>query len=116
MTNNSTDPEKSQAIKNGLIAIILILTGLILLLKNLDLLPFEIPSYIFSFEVVLILLGTILLLRGKSIPGILLMAIGVYFIAPDMFEVTAREVLRLWPVLLIVLGIAIFIKNRKKIN
>ena len=64
----------------------------------------------------MILLGTIFLLRGQSIPGILFMAIGVYFIAPDMFEVTAREVLRLWPILLIVLGIAIFIKNRKKIN
>ncbi len=116
MTNNSIDPEKPQAIKNGLIAIILILTGLILLLKNLDLLPFEIPSYIFSWKVVLILIGTILLLKGSSVPGIAFMAIGIYFIAPDMFEVTAREVLRLWPILLIILGIAYFMKNRKKIN
>lgn len=91
--------------------IYLILIGVVLLLNNLSLLPTPLPDFVFTWPMLLIVLGVYFTLMGKF-GGIFIFGLGLYFITPQLglLKVT---VFQYWPVLLILLGILFFFKNRK---
>lgn len=90
---------------------IFITIGGLLLLKNLDLLPSEIPDYVFTWKMLLIVLGVIFLLRKKWVQGIVLIGIGKYLLLPEIFGIPRPELYQMWPVLFILLGLTILIKT-----
>ncbi|MEN8194211.1 MAG: DUF5668 domain-containing protein [Bacteroidota bacterium] len=85
-----------------LTGLIIILAGGLLLLRNLDFIDFTIPSVIFSWQAILIIVGALLFInsQNKSV-GLVLMIVGVLGIIPEY-----------WPIVLILLGLfIIFRKN-----
>jgi predicted membrane protein len=93
---------------------IFIALGILLLLRNFDL--FYLPSYLFSWQTLLIGIGVLLLLsRDKKGGGITLISIGVLFLVPDVFDISLRNIFRFfWPLLLV--GIGLLIIFRKSVS
>lgn len=90
------------------IGIILILAGLIFLLENYVVLPFEIPYYFRKWEWILILIGIVLLITSRNkTGGIILVFIGSVFLWGFHY---------VWPFLLLVLGLFLIIKRNESRN
>ena len=81
--------------------LIIILAGALLLLRNLDIIYFTIPSIIFSWQVIIIVIGTFLLInsQNKSV-GLVLIVVGGLGLIPEY-----------WPAVLILLGIFIIFRK-----
>lgn len=94
--------------------ILLIFTGVLLLLKNMDWLPFAIPSYFFSWKMIFIGLGIFLLTGKDRFLGLLFIGLGVYFLLPDVLDISRKEIRKLWPILLVFIGIALLMSRKGK--
>jgi len=107
---NQKTPQKS----NGhLIGGVVVLTiGLLFLLKNMDFLSPELHHYIFSWKTLLIGIGILnLTLARNNVAGIILIAIGTFFWLPDWFDLSLRAGQLFWPVVIIIVGIALLFKR-----
>ncbi len=90
----------------------LIIIGIVLLLRNLDLLP-GVPDYIFSWPMLMVLIGTyILLTKQRIIPSLIFIGIGLYFLLPDIVGVYISHLWMLWPLILIAIGISMVLRGR----
>ncbi|HHP7240940.1 MAG TPA: LiaI-LiaF-like domain-containing protein [Cyclobacteriaceae bacterium] len=94
----------------ALVGIILVAIGIVLLLNNFGLLPFFLPHYLFTWEVLLILIGLISFLSGRITQAIILILVGVVFLFTDYLDIRFWD---LWPILLIIIGASFFIRYRK---
>lgn len=84
-----------------LTGLIVILVGGLLLLRNVGLLDFTIPSIIFSWQVILIIIGTLLIINSKNKSvGLVLIIVGVLSLIPEY-----------WPIALILLGLFIIFRK-----
>ena len=93
--------------------IALILFGSLFLLDNLDILPFSFSYYIFSWKGVLIIIGTILVAtKPNRSAGFVLIAIGAFFMIPDILHMPRVRWNLFWPVILIVLGFVYILRQR----
>ena len=95
--------------KRVILGIILLFTGVALLLRFLDIIPFNIPPYVFSWKSLLILLGIVFLVteRNKT-TGLILLAVGTVFLLADIMNKNLWDVLQFMiPLFLIIAGIAI---------
>ena len=89
-----------------LLGVAFILLGTFLLLNNLGWIPYFFPDYLFSWKTLLILGGLFALgNRENKTPGIVLIAIGTYFLLPEIFDISLRDVWAFWPLLLVVIGL-----------
>src|SRR3990172_2250504 len=85
----------------------LIVIGIILLLRNFDLLPW-LPEYVFSWPMLFVLIGTyILLTMQRILPSLVFIGVGLYFLLDDIFEIDLGNLWMLWPLLLIAFGISL---------
>ncbi len=84
------------------VGIILTLLGALFLLRNFDLIDFNIPFYFFSWQGILIVVGLILLasFRNKG-TGVVMILIGLIGIAPAY-----------WPLLLVLIGLFIIFRRQ----
>jgi len=90
----------------------LIILGIVLLLRNLDLLPW-LPDYIFSWPMLFVLIGTyILLTKQRILPSLIFIGIGLYFLLPDMVGIYISHLWMLWPLILIAIGISLVLRGR----
>ena len=95
--------------KRVILGIILLFTGVALLLRFFDIIPFNIPPYVFSWKSLLILLGIVFLVteRNKT-TGLILLAVGTVFLLADIMNKNLWDVLQFMiPLFLIIAGIAI---------
>jgi predicted membrane protein len=92
---------------------LLLLTGLFYLFYNLNLLPFEVPTYVFTWQMAVILIGVYALYRS-FFKGLILISVGVYFILPLMGAMPPIDIVKMWPLLLILLGLSILFGSRFK--
>jgi predicted membrane protein len=92
--------------------LLFISVGALLLLKNLNLLPAEIPPYVFSWQMLLVAVGVVVLLASRRswFGGTLLIGIGGYFLIPEILHIPKSEVLHFWPALLVIAGIGMLSK------
>jgi len=93
--------------------IMLLLIGSFYLAYNFNLLPFEVPSYVFTWPVILILFGVYALYKSWF-KGFILIAIGTYFLLPKMGAIPAIDFMKAWPALLILLGLTLLFGARFK--
>jgi len=90
-------------------AIIIIIIGVVLLLDNLRIFDLYLPYYLFRWYMVFIILGIFLIvMRERPGPGITFILIGALFMCSDVYDIS---ILRLWPALLIVAGVAILLRK-----
>ncbi|MTI30471.1 LiaF transmembrane domain-containing protein [Xanthovirga aplysinae] len=115
-TNKANPSENSQPTSVGLILIVL---GSIFLLKNFNLIPWEVSHYIFNWKGIMVSLGAIFLItKENKNTGLILMTIGGFFIIADVLSDEFRwfwyDFRKLfWPVLLILIGLLILRRKGK---
>lgn len=86
------------------IGIIFILLGSLFLLDNYDIIFFEVPDFLFDWQMIFIIIGTILILTARNkTAGVIFLAIGLFNYYPE-----------LWPVIIILIGLAIMHRRNIK--
>ncbi|GAB4134709.1 MAG: hypothetical protein Fur0015_07800 [Ignavibacteriales bacterium] len=95
---------------------ILIFVGLLWLTDNLVLFPFQMHNLIFSFPVILFVVGIIILANSKNnLLGYIFIVIGGYNILDDYFHIPLKGIAKdFWPVLLIIFGVYILLKSKER--
>jgi predicted membrane protein len=84
------------------IGIIIIAVGGLLLLGNLDIIDYTIPSFLLSWKSILIIIGLIVIANsGNNSTGLILIGIGLIAHLPEF-----------WPVILIVLGLYLIARTK----
>lgn len=95
------------------IGIVLVLVGFILVIERTGFLPSYIENIIFSWQMLLVAIGFVMTLgTGNRGPGLIVMAVGGFFILPELFNVPFRTYRLFWPAIFIIAGI-IVITNSK---
>lgn len=96
------------------LGIVLVGLGGYFLFRNLGLIPSFIPYYFFGWEMILILVGGAMLVTGRK-EGFIFLAIGGFFLLPEIFYWPRFRVRDWWPLVLIIIGISIFLRRRDSI-
>ncbi|MCT4589205.1 MAG: cell wall-active antibiotics response protein [Carboxylicivirga sp.] len=100
--------------KRGPLGIFLIAAGLILLIGNLGYFPYYIEDVLFSWPMIPIAIGLFNLIKREYTAAIILLAIGTFFILPELFySLNFRDVFKFWPLLLILIGGMFFFRKRQ---
>jgi len=95
------------------LGVLFVSVGLFLMLRNLGWLPMYIPSYIFSWKSLLMLIGLYFLLgRQKRDTGIVLMAVGGFFLLQDITYLSVYDIIGFWPLAFVVLGLVIILRRK----
>jgi len=105
-----SDAKVQTAAPRILIGIFLFALGILFLLSNLDMLDPSIPRFLFSWEVILIIIGVFILIKSNDIAGYILIAIGSIFLMSRHYNFHAWD---FWPVILIVVGAYILLSRNK---
>jgi len=91
----------------------LIICGILFLLDNLGLIPFDLRHHLFSWQGILIIIGTAILISNpRKNAGWVLIIIGVFFMLPDLFYFPWFRMHLFWPILLIVFGFLYIVRQR----
>ena len=93
---------------------ILVLVGLFLVMRNTGYFPDFIDHIIFSWPMLLVTIGLVITIgsSGGKTSGIIIMAVGAFFLIPHIFRETFN-INMFWPAIFIIIGI-IFIFSRRK--
>lgn len=109
--------EKRKCTKNGSVGIFLIIIGLVILAGNLGWIPYHIYDVIWSWPMILVAIGLFNLLKRELTAAIIFLAIGGYFMLPDLFPYADIDfIFKLWPLLLVLLGASLFLRKRRTPN
>lgn len=101
---------KKKTGRRALLGGIIILLGSLLLLSNLGILGFNITHMIFSWPVIVIVVGAVIYINSNDRAGLIIMLVGLIFLISKYFYF---NVWTLWPVLLIILGLYILFNIRR---
>jgi len=105
-------PDFDRDKKGSIFGVLLILFGGALILNNLDLIPDGLNHIIFSWPMLLIVLGSLFAFaKNDKTTGFTLMLIGGVFILPRILDWHFDIYRFFWPVILIVLGIMVIRKR-----
>ncbi|MBU2915523.1 MULTISPECIES: LiaF transmembrane domain-containing protein [Reichenbachiella] len=91
------------------LGIVMIVIGILFLLDNFNIISFSVPRYLFTWQMILVVIGIFQFATGNQRGGVLLITLGVIFWIPDYFDVSFKDY---WPVFLIALGLSFFFKSR----
>ena len=113
---NEARPEKGNTNYAGtsrvLIGVLLILAGVFLVLRNMDFFPYFIDHVIFSWQMLLVAIGLVMSVgRADKTAGLIIMAVGGFFLIPLLFNHTFHIYHMFWPAIFIIIGV-IFIVSR----
>lgn len=119
METNVQKPKRDSDTSNKfIIGILLVIAGFILILEKTTILPAPLDHFIddiiFSWQMLLIVIGIITLTgSGNKTPGIVLIAVGGFFLIPELFSDYFRSFNFFWPALFIVIGVVLLINSRR---
>jgi predicted membrane protein len=99
-----------------IIGVILVLAGLFLVIRNTGFFPDFIDQVIFSWPMLLVTIGLVITIgsSGGKTSGVIIMAVGAFFLIPIIFRETFHMYNMFWPSIFIIIGI-IFIFTRRHI-
>ncbi len=117
MIQNSDFDEKPHhscsATSKVAIGVVLVLLGFMLVIRNTGLMPDYFEDIIFSWQMLLIAIGFAMSLStGNKTPGLIVMAVGGFFILPEIFDIPFRTYRLFWPAVFIIVGIIILTNAR----
>jgi predicted membrane protein len=96
------------------IGAILLLIGLFLVLKNTGFFPEFIDDVIFSWPMLLVAIGLIMTLSSSErTSGVIIMAVGGFFLIPMIFRETFHVYNMFWPSIFIIIGITFLVSKRR---
>ena len=113
--NGKVRPERPHMTNNkAFIGVILVFAGLFLVIRNTGFFPDFIDNVIFSWPMLLVVIGLVMTLgASEKTAGIIVMAVGGFFMIPLVFRETFHMYNMFWPSIFIIVGI-IFIVSRGK--
>lgn len=95
------------------IGLLIILVGLAFLLNQLNFFSYQVERVIFSWQMLLIVIGVYNLFFTQSRTwGFITLAAGVFFILPKVYDFPYNFERSFWPVLLILLGLFIILRSK----
>lgn len=104
--------ESNKSLGRGIIGLILILVGVAIIGDRLNFFPSRIMRYIFTWEMILIVLGLIFVsTKENKTTGIILLVIGLVFWLPDVVHIPFSVRRIFWPSMLILLGLIIIVRS-----
>ncbi len=99
------------------LGIVFIFIGIIFILSNTGLMPNAIENYIFSWQMILIVIGLFSITGNKNkTTGLILISIGVIFIMPGIFGLPHFVFANLWPIALVALGAIILFRKKHEFS
>lgn len=97
-----------------IIGVILVFIGLFLVLRNTGFFPDFIDHVIFSWPMLLVGIGLVMTLgASEKTTGVIVMAVGGFFLIPLIFRETFHAYNMFWPSIFIIIGV-IFIATKRK--
>jgi predicted membrane protein len=101
----------------AIIGIVLVLLGLFLVMRNTGVFPDFIEDIIFSWPMLLVTIGLVITIgsSGSKTSGIIVMAVGAFFLIPHIFRETF-DVNMFWPSIFIIIGIVFIFSKRRGWN
>jgi predicted membrane protein len=93
--------------------LILVLIGVILIADNSGLIPYSVSRIIISWQMLLIVIGLFNLAKRAVTPGLILIAIGGFFLLPRISGVPDNIVYNFWPAVLVIIGL-VFLLDRTR--
>jgi len=86
--------------------VVLILLGLVLLANVFNFFPYDVKHVVFSWEMLLIVIGVLSLINNRSlVPGLILIALGVFFMGNHFWEFPYYIRQAFWPVFILAIGL-----------
>lgn len=99
------------------VGLFLIIGGLVLLFGTLGYLPFQVTDVLFSWPMILVGIGLFNLAKREYTAAIILLAVGGFFILPDLFPyVHYRDIYKFWPLLIVLAGLLFFLRKKPVFN
>jgi predicted membrane protein len=101
----------------ALVGVVLVLVGLFLVMRNTGFFPDFIDHIIFSWPMLLVTIGLVITIgsSGGKTSGIIVMAVGAFFLIPHIFRETF-DVNMFWPAIFIIIGVIFIFSKRKGWN
>ncbi len=97
-----------------LLGIVLMFLGLFLIADLADIIPWRLRDFLFTWQALLIFLGIIFLSnRENKGTGIVLIAVGSFFLLPRIIDVPFYWRSLFWPAMLIMLGLVVIFGSRR---
>jgi predicted membrane protein len=102
----------------SIIGVILVIVGLFLVIRNTNFLPSYIDNIIFSWPMLLVTIGLVITVgsSGAKTSGIIVMAVGAFFLIPHIFNETFHVYNLFWPSIFIIIGVIFIFTKRKGWN
>jgi predicted membrane protein len=98
-----------------IVGVILVLVGLFLVIRNTGFFPDYLDHVVFRWPMLLVVIGLVITIgsSGSKTSGIIIMAVGAFFLIPHIFHETFHAYNLFWPSIFIIVGI-IFIFTRRR--
>jgi len=97
-----------------IIGVVLVLAGLALVIRNTGIFPDFIDHVIFSWPMLLVAIGAVMTLgSSEKTGGIIVMAVGGFFMIPLIFRETFHMYNMFWPSIFIIIGIIFIVTKRR---
>jgi predicted membrane protein len=101
----------------ALIGVILVLVGLFLVLRNTGFFPEFIDHVVFSWPMLLVAIGLVMTLgASEKTSGVIVMAVGGFFLIPMIFRETFHAYNLFWPSIFIIIGVTFMVSKRRGLN
>lgn len=95
-------------------AILIIVVGLVFLGRNLGWVSPQLFRILISWKMLLIVLGVWSILKQHYFGGIVLMAVGLFFLMPQITCMGGDWLSTYWPLAIVIFGIFILLKRKRK--
>jgi predicted membrane protein len=101
----------------AIIGVILVMVGLFLVLRNTGFFPDFIDHVIFSWPMLLVAIGLVMTLgASEKTSGVIVMAVGGFFLIPMIFRETFHAYNMFWPSIFIIIGVIFIFTKRGSWN
>lgn len=112
--DNYKDDRPSRTNNRIIIGVVLVIAGLFLVIRNTGFFPDFIDNVVFSWPMLLVAIGLVMTLGGTDkTAGVIVMAVGGFFMIPLIFRETFHIYNMFWPSIFIIVGV-IFIASKRR--
>lgn len=99
------------SLKRIVTGVIILIAGVLMLFRNLDMLNWQFENIVFSWEMLLIAIGFISLAGRNYTSAIILFSIGLFFLIPNFFTFDIDFIQIFWPTIIIIVGLSMLLKH-----
>lgn len=117
--DENREPVQEHHLSNNrvIIGVILVLAGLFLVIRNTGFFPEFIDNVVFSWPMLLVAIGAVMTLgASEKTAGIIVMAVGGFFMIPLIFRETFHMYNMFWPSIFIIIGVIFIVSKRRGWN